>query len=1034
MQRHADYTRDRLRLLAPTMRELIYPETRPLDQLLVAGPVTERISFDQAQQLTGFRPARMGEQFGPLWATYWFRARATVPAEWAGRRVDLLWESHSEATLWMGGRSIQGLNHDPAGFDQSGRPDAILREHARGGETVEFQIEMACNKKFGYENERRKLYRNISLYVLDRAEIALFDPLAWELYFDFSVLQALEAESARPDSDLDRCWAGLLLSELNRFANTYDPADRSTWSAAHAILKDLYRNHNATTVHELSAIGHAHIDTAWLWPLAETRRKCVRTFSTATTYMDHYPDYRFACSQAQQYAFVKEDNPDLFDRIRTKVKAGQFIPVGGTWVEPDCNIPSGESLVRQFLFGQRFFEKEFGRRCREFWNPDVFGYNGQLPQICNLAGITRFLTQKLSWNRFNKPHHHTFVWEGIDGSEVFTHFPPADTYNATASIEELRRNAARYKDHDRSRHSFMLFGFGDGGGGPTKEMIERLRRAKDLEGLPRTTMRTSEEFFDLLEKDCTDRVRLIGELYFEYHRGTYTSQAATKRGNRKSEQLLHDVEFLSSAVLMGQRHPAWDASREAPFTWPAAELERLWKLVLLNQFHDILPGSSIREVYEDAAAHYAEIERTGRRLRDEAVRRLAALIPPVEAGGRRWLAVNTLGVRRAEVAEAPDGTLVYVSAEPYGPAVAAEPPDRVTAAETADGFVLENARLRAVIARDGTVTSLLHRSSGREALAAPGNQLLIYRDEPTAWDAWDVDPQHLETEEPCPPAESVSLTASPLAAVIRFERRIGVRSTLRQEIVLRADSPRLEFHCEADWHEEHRMLKVAFPVQVRAMNATYEMQFGTVERPTHFNTSYDLARFEVPGHRFSDLSEHGFGVALLSESKYGWSTFGNTMRLSLLRSPKYPDPQADMGRHTFSYALLPHSGGWREAGVAAEAARFNQPVHFTEADSSAAGPEPGSLPVPSFASCDDPNLVLDTIKKAEDSDALILRLYETHGARGTARVRVAVPAGPVHTANILEDETGSTEVAEDGSIVVPYRPYQIITLKIGKIG
>lgn len=1021
MLRHADYTRERLKQLGDKIRGLIYSQVQPLDELLVAGPV-DRISWEEAQKLVDFKPAAFGQQFGPLWSTWWFRAQATVPQEWAGRRVDLLWGSHSEAMLWVNGRSIQGLNHDPAGFDQSTRPDAILVPRASGGEKLEFQIEMACNRKFGYLNEQMQhTFKNVSLYVLDQAEIALFDEEAWELYFDFSVLQSLEAEVARTEGEMDRAWAGKLLSELNRFANLFVADDRSTWLEAHKVLKDLLRNSNPTTVHELSAIGHAHIDTAWLWPLAETRRKCVRTFSTATNYMDQYPDYKFACSQAQQYAYVKEDNPDLYERIREKVKGGQFIPVGGTWIEPDCNIPSGESLARQFLYGQRFFKAEFGRYCQEFWNPDVFGYNGQLPQICKLAGIGRFLTQKLSWNRFNKPHHHTFTWEGIDGSEIFTHFPPADTYNAVATVEEMRRNARNYKDHDRSRHSYMLFGYGDGGGGPTKDMIERLRRAKDLEGLPRAQIRTPDEFFDLLERDCTDRPRQIGELYFEYHRGTYTSQALVKRGNRKSEQLLHDVEFLATA-----------AGRLAGHPYPKESLDHLWKLVLLNQFHDILPGSSIKEVYVDSAAQYGEIERVGTQLRSEAARALAGALPPVEIGDTKYLALNTIGFGRSEVVVGPGDRPVYMVAPPYGAASVVPVHHEVTASEQSNGFILENAYLRVLLSHDGAVISMVHKETGRESLDGPGNQLLIYRDEPTAWDAWDVDPQHLETEERCPGAETAELKSDPLISTVVFQRKIGSRSRMKQHVVLRADARRLEFHCEVDWQEDHKMLKVAFPVQVRAMNATYQMQFGTVERPTHFNTPYDLARYEVPGHQFSDLSEHGFGVSLLSESKYGWSTFGNTMRLSLLRSPKFPDPTADRGLHVFSYALMPHAGGWREAEVVAEAARFNQPIVFVEADGSpvAATSVTELGPSGSFVECEDPNLVLDTVKRAEDGDALILRLYETHGARGTARVRVPAGLKTVLFTDILEETGEKVEVAADGVINVSYRPYQIITLRV----
>ena len=628
MQRHPEYTQQRLAHLADRLKQRIYSEIRPVEKLLISDRC-DRIPYSAAQSLS-FRPAKLGEPLGPLWATFWFRGEAAIPAEWKAERVDLLWQSQSEATLWIDGRSIQGLNRDPSNPPaRDGRPDAILLAKARGGETVSFQVEMACNRMFG-EGYMQPLDPATRSFSLERCDIGRFDPAAWQLFHDFSILQQLAAEE---HADLDKTWGGLLLAELNRFVNLFNPDDRATWQPAAEILKQLYANRNASTVHELSAIGHAHIDTAWLWPLAESERKCERTFSTQTGYMEDYPEYKFACSQAQQYAWIKQRNPDLWERIKRRVKAGQFIPVGGTWIEPDCNIPSGEALCRQFLHGQRFFRQEFGVTCREFWNPDVFGYNGQLPQICRLAGISRFLTEKLSWNRMNKPHHHTFIWEGIDGSEVFTHFPPAGTYNAVVSIAELRHNARNYKDHDRSRESLLLFGHGDGGGGPTRQMLETLRRVKDLEGVPRTTIRTPAEFFERLERDNTDRARLIGELYFEYHRGTYTSQAATKRGNRKSEILLHEIEFLATVA---------SCTDGANYSYPADELDRLWKIVLLNQFHDILPGSSIGLVYEDAARHYARLAREGRALRD------AALAAVAGSSGSSVAPVNTIGFLAAK--------------------------------------------------------------------------------------------------------------------------------------------------------------------------------------------------------------------------------------------------------------------------------------------------------------------------------------------------------------------------------------------------
>src|SRR3954454_10878139 len=952
MLRHPGYTRERIAQVGDRIRALIHADAVAPERLAVAGPV-DRIEPAEAELLE-YRDCRLGETFGPLWATFWFKVEATVPEPWQGERVDLLWVSHSEATLWDGGRALQGLNTSPDGA----RVDAMVRETAAAGERLDLRVELACNGLFG---ELPRPYASREPVVLERCQIARFDPRAWRLHHDFDVLRRLEAEHGE---GLDPTWAGELLHELNRVCNLWSEHDPASWDEAEAILAPLLERRNATVTHELSAIGHAHLDTAWLWPLAESYRKAVRSFSSQVAYMDRYPEFRFACSQAQHYDWIRRRDPELYGRICARVDSGQWLPVGGTWVEPDCNLPSGESLVRQFLHGQRYFEREFGRRCAEFWNPDVFGYNGQLPQIMRGAGIGRFLTQKLSWNRFNPPAHHTFTWQGIDGRKELEHFRPADTYNATADVAELRRSVRDYKDHDRSHRSLLVFGHGDGGGGPTPGMLETLRRARDLQGLPRTAITTSDAFFTALEADAHDLPAILGELYFEYHRGTYTSQSAVKLGNARGERALHDAEFLAAAAM-----------REAGADYPAERLDELWKLLLLNQFHDVLPGSSIGLVYEDAARDHATVLAGAEAVVDDGLTALAA-------GAGDLAPLNTLGFERAEVAERPGDGLVWVTAPPYGIGELADPaPALVSVSEIDDVVVFENDHVRAELGRDGRLRSLGHRASGREGLAGPANRLQLYDDRPTEHEAWDVDPFHLETVRDACGAESCEVSGGGLRAEARFRYHIGSSSEVRQVVRLDAGSRRLEFHCEVDWRERRTMLKVLVPVAVHAPNATYQMQFGYTERPTHYSTSHDLARFEVPGHRFADLSEHGFGVALLTDCKYGYSTYANEMRISLLRSPAEPDPQADISRHEFAYAVMPHVGGWREAGLVGEAARFETPLRWA----------PGAAKPCSFFSVEDPNLVLDTVKRAEDSDALVVRLYEAHGARGTARLRVGVP-------------------------------------------
>ena len=1002
MLRHPDYTRERLSHFARRLHQAVWAEARPIADLVVAGPV-DRIPLARALELE-YRPARRGEIFGPAWATFWFRARARVPDDWSGRRVDLYWQSHSEATLWIGGRAVQGLNHAPEGSpDASTRPEAQLLASARGGESVELWIEMACNQLFGQPGAAARPYQSLSPFVLERCDLAAFDSQAWDLYFDFEVLRQLEAEMT---GAVEKSFAGELMAGLNRIVNQVEAAGRAGWPAAREELARLRACGGAGRALELSAIGHAHIDTAWLWPLAETVRKCERTFASQLAYMERYPEHRFACSQAQQWDWMRERNPDLWTQMAARAREGRFIPAGGTWVEPDCNVPCGESLVRQFLYGQRFFERELGVRCREFWQPDVFGYSGQLPQIMRGAGMTRFLTQKLSWNKFNRPHHHTFTWEGIDGSQVLAHFPPADTYNSVCDMAELRRAARDYKDHDRSRHAYLLFGHGDGGGGPTPRMLELLRRASDLQGLPRTAIRGPDEFFALLEEDCADRPVVVGELYFEYHRGTYTSVSEVKQSNRRAEQLLREVELVAAL-----------ADRAGAAAYPQAAIERLWKLVLLHQFHDILPGSSIGEVYQDARRDHALVLAQGETLRDAA---LAALAGP-SAGPPAPL--NTLGTARAEVASDPAGRAVWIEAPPFGWGRAGgQAPDRVRLSRSERGVVLENAYLRVEVAGDGSLTSLVERQSGREALADRGNLLEIYDDQPVAWDAWDVDPFHLETRAECAPAARLEIAEDgPLAAAIAFERAIGSASRARQVVRLTAGARRLDCSLEVDWQESHRMLKVAFPLAVRAMNATYEVQFGCLERPTHYNTPYDLARYEVPAHRFADLSEHGFGVAVLAHARYGWSAHGGTLRLSLLRAPEHPAPGIDRGRHHLRWAVMPHTGSWQDAGVTAEAARFDTPLVWSPPGRAGAGA--------SFFSLDQPALVLDTVKRAEDRPGMVLRLYESLGSRGTARLTTSLEFSSARRTNLLEDP-GEPLASEGSSIAIPYRPFEIITVEL----
>ena len=910
MQKHLDLTRQRIQKFATRLTEHFYPLRAPVQLQVYSAP--GRISYAEALQ-GEYRPAAVGEKFGPLWSTHWFKIDLEIPANWGGREVHLLWDSSSEACLWQDGTPLQGLT---GSFTHGGpepiRTEFCLAKAATGGEKFAFQIEMACNGLFGLDHEAN----NPRIGELRQAEIAVFDRTAWDLYWDLKVIadMALYLPANTPR-------AGQALAAANEMVNAILLDEPATWPAARAIAARFLSARNGDSQHNLSAVGHAHIDTAWLWPLAETKRKCVRSFSSALVYMDAYPEYKFVCPQAQQLAWIRDEYPALYSRLVEKVDNGQFVPVGGTWVEPDCNLPSGESLVRQFLYGQRFFEAEFGQRCREFWEPDVFGYSGALPQIMKLAGIDYFLTQKLSWNQFNKPHSHTFLWEGIDGSRILTHFPPADTYNSLANVEEVLYNVSNFKDHERANESYLLFGYGDGGGGPTLGMLEQLRRMQDVDGLPRTQIRAPQEFFARCAADLKDPLVMVGELYFELHRGTYTSQAWIKK-------LIVRLNFYCERQRYS--HP-WPWSHKDLITQRQA-LQKLWKRILTNQFHDIIPGSSIGEVYVDSTQDYEFVLSQAAVLHKNALHALTPPNPSPDTSHPKVLVFNALAFPRTEVVDLPEGQgLGLVSAPPLGyaiqtPASAVEP---VRLTETESGFCLENNLLKAEFNRQGGLTSLIHKPSGRESIepGQAGNTFVLYEDLPNDWDAWDVDIFHLEKKLPLNGAQSAEVVESgPLRVSIAFEYTLSSKSSLRQVVSLDALSGQLVFDCEVDWYERQKFLKVEFPLNLRASFATYEIQFGHLQRPTHFNTSYDLARFEVPAQKWADLSEPDFGVALLNDCKYGYAAHGNILRLSLLRGPTHPDPEADQGRHQFRFALYPHMGSPQSAGVTEAAYRFNVPL------------------------------------------------------------------------------------------------------------
>jgi alpha-mannosidase len=927
----------------------IYSKNLPLEisAFTVRG---EPVAYEEAIR-GDFHPFHAGDEWGPPWSTTWFHVQGRVPVEWAGKKVVALFDLGfdgptgftCEALAWKDGRPWRGV-------------DPNHRWLPISGPVVDFYLEAAANPiatQSGAEPAQSMVALRQSdapIFTLRQADLAIQDELAHRAALDLKIAHELAEATVSPSQ----------------------------------------------SAHVITAVGHAHIDTAWLWPLREAHRKCARSFSTALALMDEYPDYRFACSQPAQYAWMKEHYPDIYRGIKEKIAAGQWEPVGAMWVEADCNLPSGEALARQFLHGKRFFMREFGYETKELWLPDVFGYPGSLPQLIAEAGCDYFLTQKLSWNDTNKPEHHTFIWEGIDGTRIFTHFPPADTYNGDFSAKQVLWSVANYKDRERCDRSLYLFGWGDGGGGPEPDMIEAAHRLRNVEGAPRVELGTAREFFERASAEAKNLTTSAGELYFELHRGTYTSQSRTKRWNRLAQNALRQAEMWSVAT---------------GGDYPSAELEALWKTLLLNQFHDILPGSSIDWVYEEAERDLEHVTERASEIADQAT-------STIVGSGKQLVAFNSTSHPRSEIVML-GFEFERIEAPPCGWATVDVSRSRESEVTVTD-HSMENELLRVEWDVRGVLTSIWDKEVGREVLSGPGNLLQLHDDNPRNWDAWDLDAEYRDSFVELTAIEQVHRRGG-LRGQLGFGRRFG-ESVLFQTMSLDAGSRVIRFETFVSWQERHKMLKVAFPVTVKSREATYEIQFGHVRRPTHQDTSQARAMFEVCAQRWADLGEDNYGVALLNDCKHGYDIHGSVMRLSLLRGPTHPDPTADLGAHRFTYALMPHPGDFRKAGVIEAAEDLNAPLLT----------RPGNLPAGSSRSLveiDTRQVIVEAIKRAEDSDAVVIRLYEAWGGSCRARLKTTLTASRAWLCDLLERERTEVEV-KNGEVELELTPFKILTLKL----
>jgi len=796
-------------------------------------------------------------------------------------------------------------------------------------------------------------------------------------------------------------------------------------------------------------VGHTHIDVAWLWDLYQSRHKAVRSFSTVLSLMDRYPEYRFMSSQPALYEFVKEDAPALYERIRERIAEGRWEPEGGMWVEPDCNLTGGESLARQFLYGQRFFQTEFGKRSRILWLPDVFGYSGALPQLMRLSGIDYFMTTKLSWNEYNILPYDTFRWKGIDGSDVLTHFSPSreyyeeghgdgheglshyTTYNALLQPSQIAGGWKRFQQKELDDRFLVTYGYGDGGGGPADWMLEEARRMKTpLPNTPVVELTSARDFFEQLDTRVSDDPRLPvwnGELYLEYHRGTLTAQGRNKRNNRRIEGALKSAELRCVQA----------AAYSAPY--PKEQFDKVWKTVLTLQFHDILPGSSIRKVYEDSDQMYANAFHTLAEINAEAKRAMLCPAPDMLCA---W---NDLDFRRDDLITFPAGRddvhSLIAEDETQTPVQRIEN-QYIAFVRGLNPMGTNNLRLsaKAVSAKTvhidqkgfetpffiGTfdsamrITSLWDKRAAREVCRKnqPLNHIVCYENRPHNYDAWDMNIYYNRRSwdvDTVASAEVISEGA--VCAVLRVTYTYS-RSTIVQDICVYQDIPRIDFKTRVDWREQKYLLKAHFPVDVFHTDATFDIQYGNIRRATHRNTSWDAARFELCAHKWMDISEPDYGVALLNDCKYGHSADDDGMALTLLKSSTNPDPQADQCVHEFQYALFPHTGDWRTSKVVEQAYGLNLPV---EVDLGASGS------VAPLLNLDGDGVIIEAVKRAEDRPGIVVRLYECFGRRCKARLKPGFTYEKACFCNILEDE-GAPIAPADGFLPLELKPYQIITL------
>jgi alpha-mannosidase len=995
----------------------------------------------------GWCDFKANDRWGGIDKHFWFKTVIEIPESFAGETViyevktgrEGQWDAKNPQFLaYINGKATQGLdvNHT----------ELLLCEKANPGEVYE----VALYAYGGMEDGLVEL----------KTSLAILDKGIEKLYYNIKV--PVEVAELLGDEDKKRVdTLKYLIETINKLdlRKRYSKDFYSSLQEASTYLEEEFYEKYCGEEQALEVcIGHTHIDVAWMWTLAQTREKVARSFSTVLNLMDQYPEYKFMSSQPQLYKYLKEDHPDLYSKVRERIKEGRWEPEGAMWLEADCNLTSGESLIRQILHGKKFFKDEFNTDSKILWLPDVFGYSAALPQILKKSGVDYFMTTKISWNEYNKLPYDTFMWRGIDGTEVLTHFitttgyskegkiGTGTTYNGNTDSSSVMGCWQRYQQKDINDVVLNCFGHGDGGGGATKEMLENLRRLeKGIPGAPKTKIATAGEFFENLDKKVSNNKKLpkwVGELYLEYHRGTYTSMARNKKFNRKTEFLNLDAELYSTINNM-----------LADGVYPKNELNDCWETTLLNQFHDIIPGSSIKEVYDDSKKDYERINVIGNEILNSALNNIASNINLSKTSA---VVFNQLSFDRDDVVEFQlpegwenanvfDGEEVLLSQLVEGNKVvfyakqvpakgyksfAIEKCSKEKAIEVENaiaGTVIDTGRFSIIFDENYNITSIYDKRNDREVIKnnEKANVLQVFEDKPHNWDAWDINIYYQDKMwEVNDVHKAEVIEKGPLRTTLKIERKF-LDSTIVQYIRMYKDIERIDFFNDIDWKEEQMLLKAAFPVDIHSDKATFEIQYGNVERPTHWNTSWDYARFEVCAHKWADLSEGDYGVALLNDSKFGHDIKDSTMRLSLLKSSIMPNPEADKEKHSFVYSLYPHSGDWKESKVVNMAYSLNCPMYVKVEQ-----PHEGELVNNmSFIKVNKDNVVVEVIKKAEESDDVVVRLYECHNKRTKVACELFRSFKEVVECDLMENYTNKVN-ANNKIFEFEIKPYEIKTFKI----